>query len=407
MSPISEDKGLPEEILISAEVEGSSPNSQSSDLVSEVVHFGRLLREMGVKVASGNLINLFQSLEYVDISNKKDFYYAARTNLVASQGEVEIFDRVFDAFWKYPRNEETLLGENDDDKKESADLSDELVSILSGANLKNWSNEDDQAEEEESIGYSPHEVLAKRDLGRLTKEEIDEAEKIIAKLAASMAITLSRRRRSTRKGQELDFRRTFRANALYGSDPVFLFKRQRKIKKTKLILLCDVSGSMKLYSRFLLQFIYGLQRGIRDVEVAVFSTRLTPITRLLRTYGVERSLKEVSETVHDWSGGTDIGRCFRDFNRDFGRSLVGFKTVVMIISDGWDRGDPEVLKNQMESLRRRTHRLIWLNPLLGSPGYQPLCQGMKAALPHLDYFLPVHNIESIATLAQKIHKVWR
>ena len=407
MSSKAEGLGLPEEILLTGQVEALSSRSQSTDLLSQTVLFGRLLRGNGVKVTSGNLIDLFESLGYIDVSDKKDFYFAARANLVSSRGEAEVFDRVFEAFWRHSRLQEAQTGGDKDDEKEALDLSDELLNTLGQASLESWDNDANQMEEEETLGYSSHEVLAKRDLGRLTESEIDEAEKVIVRLAATMAITLSRRRRSTRRGHELDFRRTFRKNILYGSDPVHLVKRQRKIKKTRLILLCDVSGSMKLYSRFLLQFIYGLQRGIRDVEVAVFSTRLTVITRLLKTYGVEKSLKEVSETVDDWSGGTNIGRCIRDFNRDFGRILVGFKSVVIIISDGWDRGDPEILRRQIESLRQRAHRIIWLNPLLGSPSYQPLCQGMKTALPYLDYFLPAHNLESLSSLAQKIKRVWR
>ena len=408
MSPTLGDKGLPDEIVISGQVENSASSSKPTDLVSQVVLFGRLLRETGVKATSSNLIDLFQSLGHIDISNKEDFYWAARANLVASRGEIEAFDRAFDAFWSYPRRLE-LLPKRDNGGKGGTlkNLPFESLSVLRQTNLESWGRDGDRLGERESIGYSPDEILSKRDLGKLTEEEVEKAQKAIVKLASIVAAALSRRRRSVKRGREVDFRRTFRKNILYGSDPVLLARKGRKLKKTRLILLCDVSGSMKLYSRFLLQFIYGLQRGVRDVEVAVFSTRLTVITRLLKSHGVEKSLKEVADSVHDWAGGTDIGRCLRDFNRDFGRVLVGGKSVVMIISDGWDRGSSEVLKSQMESLRQRAYRLIWLNPLLGSPAYQPLCQGIRVALPYLDYFLPAHNLESLALLAQKIRKVWR
>jgi uncharacterized protein with von Willebrand factor type A (vWA) domain len=210
-----------------------------------------------------------------------------------------------------------------------------------------------------------------------------------------------------KRGVEIDFRRTWRRNALYGRDGVALARRRRRIKKTKLMLLCDVSGSMDCYSQFLIQFIYALKREIRDVEVGVFSTRMTPISRLLKNKSVEESLQEVADTVHDWAGGTDIGGCLREFNDRFAREMLKAKTVMIIVSDGWDRGDADLMRREMERLRRRVHKLMWLNPLLGSPGYQPLCLGMKTALPYLDHFMAAHNLESLVQLAKTLRSVWR
>ena len=183
--------------------------------------------------------------------------------------------------------------------------------------------------------------------------------------------------------------------------------KRRRIKKTKLMLLCDVSGSMDCYSRFLIRFIYALKREIRDVEVGVFSTRMTAISRLLKTKGIEESLVEVADTVHDWAGGTDIGGCLREFNDQFARDMLHSRTVMIIVSDGWDRGDPDLMRQEMARLRKRVHKLMWLNPLLGTPGYQPLCLGMKTALPYLDYFLPAHNLESLIQLARTLRSVWK
>jgi len=261
--------------------------------------------------------------------------------------------------------------------------------------------------ESEEVGYSPDEALMGKDLAAMSDKEIEQARKVIAQIVNIIANRRSRRRVPEKRGREIDFRRTWRKNAIYGRDGVDLARRRRRIKKTKLMLLCDVSGSMDCYSQFLIQLIYALKREIRDVEVGVFSTRMTAISRMLKTKSVEESLQEVSAQVHDWAGGTDIGGCLREFNDRFARDMLRSKTVMIVVSDGWDRGDADVMRKEMERLKRRTHKLLWLNPLLGSPGYQPLCLGMKTALPYLDYFLPAHNLDSLIQLAKTLRSVWR
>ena len=171
------------------------------------------------------------------------------------------------------------------------------------------------------------------------------------------------------------------------------------------MLLCDVSGSMQTYSQFFIQFIYALNRELSNFEVAVFSTRMTPITPYLKNKSVEESLELVSDYVHDWAGGTNIGASIEEFNNKYARDMLRSRTTMIILSDGWDRGDNELLKTEMKRLHRRCHKLIWLNPLLGNSLYKPLCQGIKTALPFLDYFLPAHNLESLAKLAKTLTKV--
>jgi hypothetical protein len=170
--------------------------------------------------------------------------------------------------------------------------------------------------------------------------------------------------------------------------------------RARLLLLCDVSGSMERYSQFLLEFIYALRRELPDTEVAVFATRMTVITDLLQTSAVARSLREVATRAGDWGGGTDIGGCLRDFNDRYARDLVQYRTTVVLLSDGWDRGDAALMSAEIARLRRRAHRLVWLNPLLGNPDYEPLTRGMRTALPYLDHFLPAHSLESLVRLAR-------
>ncbi|RMF90392.1 MAG: VWA domain-containing protein [Nitrospinota bacterium] len=249
-------------------------------------------------------------------------------------------------------------------------------------------------------------MLTQKDFGKMDAQEIWLMQQVVAQIARKLATALGRRYRQQTGGTQLDLRRSWRRSLKYGGELLDLATRERKIKKAKLILLCDVSGSMDHYSRFLLQFIYALQKELRGIETLVFSTRLTRITDLLRKRGLEEGLEALAQQVHDWSGGTNIGACLRTFNRHLARRLLGRKTVVMIMSDGWDRGDPRLLAEEMSRLSRQAYRLIWLNPLLGSPHYQPICQGMQAALPYIDYFLPVHNVESLVRLGKTLQPLW-
>ncbi len=375
-------------------------------MVGQVVAFTRSLHRAGVEVNSGNLLDLCQSFRFVDVSDRRDFYAAARATLVSRYDDLETFDRVFLAFWEVPVVH-TLEAELSEEEGEdpTLDLLDELNKQVETVDR---GEEDANGEgESEEVGYSPDEALLQKDLAAMSDKEIEQARRVIAEIVNIIANRRSRRRMPEKQGEEIDFRRTWRRNAVYGRDGVELAMRRRRIKKAKLMLLCDVSGSMDCYSQFLIQFIYALKREIRDVEVGVFSTRMTPISRLLKTKGVEESLEEVSETVHDWAGGTDIGGCLREFNDRFARDMLKSRTVMIVVSDGWDRGDAGLMRLEMERLRRRVHKLVWLNPLLGSPGYQPLCLGMKTALPYLDYFLPAHNLESLIQLARTLRSVWR
>jgi uncharacterized protein with von Willebrand factor type A (vWA) domain len=212
------------------------------------------------------------------------------------------------------------------------------------------------------------------------------------------------RRRTRRKragqGRLIDIRRTLRKNMRYGGEVLEWAYREPKYKPRPLVIIADISGSMERYTRLILQFIYSLAEGLeQEVEAFVFSTRLTRISRQLHGRDVDRALREVALAVPDWSGGTRIGDALKTFNFDWGRRVLGGGAVVLLISDGWDRGEMDVLSEEMARLQRNCHRLIWLNPLLGSPDYEPLTRGMQAAMPHIDDFLPVHNLASLEELA--------
>ncbi len=378
-------------------------------LLQQITDFCALLRQMGVNVTTTNQLSWCQSVELIDIGDRDAFYHTARTNLISQDTDRETFDLAFNLFWRYPRTEfEAVDAENETSEPSSLqDLSDtgDEQDILEQW-LDSETEEDAEGEEDDSTAYSVEEVLSRKDFSEFTTEDIEKAREIVAKLAAILATRLSRRKVVGKKGKIIDFRRSWRKSLSHGGEPLELIRKQQKIKKTKILLLCDVSGSMDCYAKFLIQFIYGMQKELKEVEVAVFSTHLTDITGLLRRKGLAEGLNEVADVVPDWSGGTKIGESLLEFYRQFAPSFSAYRTVVILISDGWDRGDVEVLRYSMEMLHRHAYRLIWLNPLLGSDGYQPICRGIRTALPYVDYFLPAHNLESLAELTKILIPLW-
>jgi len=245
-------------------------------------------------------------------------------------------------------------------------------------------------------GLSNREVLMEQDFSTFPAEHLDEVARLTVLIAKRLARRVSRRRKPTRRGGIVDLRRSMRANLMKG-EIIELRRRARRRRKVRLVLLCDVSGSMDLYSRFLLQFLYALQNVFGRVETFTFATRLTRVSDLLRGPSYKRALRRLTE-VRDWSGGTRIGEAIRDFNQEWGR-LVDRRTIVLILSDGWDTGEPDVLAQEMLTLKRRAGRVLWLNPLLGNPSYEPLTRGMAAALPLVDHFAAAHNLSSLRELA--------
>jgi hypothetical protein len=378
-------------------------------LLKQITDFCRLLRQMGVNVTTTNQLSWCESVQLIDIGEREAFYHTARTNLIAGEADRETFDTAFNLFWRYPRPEFQAV-ETEGETPEPTSLQD-----LSDAGdeqdiVDQWldteAEDNEEGDEDDPVAYSAEDLLARKDFSEFTREDMEEAREIVAKLAAVLATKLSRRKVVGKKGKTIDFRRSWRQSLVHGGEPLELIRKQRKIKKTKILLLCDVSGSMDCYAKFLIQFIYGMQQELREVDVAVFSTHLTDITGLLRRKGLAEGLNEVANIVPDWSGGTKIGESLLEFYRQFAPSFSAYRSVVILISDGWDRGDVDVLRHSMEMIHRHAYRLIWLNPLLGSDGYQPICRGIRTALPYVDYFLPAHNLESLAQLTKILIPLW-
>ena len=382
---------------------------RGTGLLPNLLAFGRVMKDLGLRAGLSQVMDASRSLEFVDIGRREDFYSVLRSNLVSEREQMPLFERVFDCFWKgttaseEPGESEEMVmpsATSREGRDEPGEVQEETTEVANG--------EDDETEEGDPLSlptYSPQEVLNRKDFSEMGIEESRAISRAILLIASKIATQVSRRKKRSVKGDEIDPRWTMRKNIKYAGDLINLVTRKRRIKKTRVILLCDVSGSMDCYSRFLIQFMYGLQNELWGVETFVFSTSLTRITHMIRTRDIVNALERISGDVLGWSGGTNIGRSLSTFNREFAPSLVTHRTVVVIISDGWDRGNVALLEQEMVSLKRRCHKVIWLNPLLASKDYQPLCKGMQAVLPHLDYFLSVHNVQSLVELGSTMKRL--
>jgi hypothetical protein len=359
-----------------------------------VVAFCRLLRGRGLQVGPREATDALRALRTIDLADRAEFYLTLRAVLASGLEARRIFDEAFWEFWStQPQGEDLGRGAQTD-----GDLALDGQQALDRVLLEWQQNAEAADDGEQTPAYSPVEALTHKDFSAFTADELDEIAAIVTAIARHVATRLSRRTRHATRGHLVDLRRTIRHSLRRGGEIIDVLRRERKIQKARIVLLCDVSGSMDLYSRFLIQFIYALQHAVGRVETFVFSTGLSRVTAWLERDDLRVALDEIARKVPDWSGGTKIGVSLRRFLDKYGGDALDGRTVVIIISDGWDTGDAEVLEGAMADLRRRASRIIWLNPLLASPGYEPICQGMRIALPHVDVFAPAHNLDSLRRL---------
>ena len=379
----------------------------SGHLLHNLVLFGRVLRGLGLDVNPGRMIDLVPALSNVELGNRSDFYHAARCLLVHRRDDIPLFDEAFDMFWQTPLGEWKLV-----ELAGRRQLKRDKKPLVAAPNPRKSEDAPPLPKDAETRDvievtktFSASEALRQRDFSELSAAEIDEVRELIASLVWRPGERTCRRHRPGDE-RRLDLRRTVRQSLRYGGEVLMLKRRAHKRKPRPLVVIADISGSMERYTKLLLHFVYGLTQGLSQrVEAFAFGTRLTRLSRHLRQRDIERALQGVSSAVTDWSGGTRIGESLKQFNYDWARRVLGGGAVVLLISDGWDRGDPEELSREMERLHKSCHRLVWLNPLLGSPEYEPLTRGMVAALPHVDDFLPVHNLASLEELAAHLEKL--
>ncbi|GAC1655813.1 MAG: VWA domain-containing protein [Candidatus Dormibacteraceae bacterium] len=377
------------------------PNAARPELLTRLAGFARLLHDAGLDAGPGRLKDAATALNHVDLGSEIDFRETLRTCFVSRKEELPLFEAAFDIYWAPP--DPRIAAGSMPGRSRSLPMDPERAKAwlaALGLPQSEMSREDEREFIASSSGYSSEEMLRQKNFDQMTWSESEQVRKLMAQSRWQLAEKRTRRLAPARSGR-IDLRRTTRRAVRSSGELMNLMHRRVRVRRRPLVLLCDVSGSMERYSRQLLIFAHAIARR-EDVETFVFSTRLTRITRQLRRRDVDRALDGVSQSVHDFSGGTRIGEAIHEFNRKWARRVLGHGAVVILISDGWDRGEPELLDQELKRLHLLCHRLIWLNPLLGSQGYEPLTRGMAAALPHTDDFLAAHNLAALDELGRKL-----
>ena len=380
--------------------------SSNSGLAGQVTRFARFLKIRGFKIFQSSVHDALLSLREIDFSRKEDFFVSLRVNFAKTDLEWVQFEDLFHEFWRQNGKDPDEEGDGRA-SEEQAEVRTSVGEPVPLIHPDQSARGDDEEQKEwlEGVAYSPISKLEKKDLSRFDRKDIRVAELALKEILESFKVHVSRRSRRSSRSKEMDFPRVMRKSLKTGGLPMELFYREKKKRLKRLVILADVSGSMDRYARFVMPFLLGLRGVGSTAEVFVFSTTLTCVTFMVRRLSVDKAIEGIAEAVPEWSGGTRIGYSFHQFNEGQGERLLNRRTVVVILSDGWDLGGKELLKREMAVLQRKAYCVIWLNPLAGDPRFDPLCQGMRIALPYVDYFLPANSLQSLKKVARLLSRV--
>jgi len=373
---------------------------QDPGLEQRIVEFCRFARASGIAAGVKETLDAVRAASAVGIANRQNVKFALRAVICSAKADWDVFDEMFDAFWSGAHPARKFEHSKDAREQESQQENAELASMAPSSAA--------MAELEEGkavMGATVHERLKKADFSEVKHADLAELERISLRLLQQMSLRLSRRIRNLAAQGRVDLRRTIRRSIPRGGDPIDLSFRRRKLQQLKLVIALDISGSMNAYSIFFIRFAYALQKYFKRVDTFLFSTELTEITFTLRARQLRDAMESLAGQAAGWSGGTKIGESLQKLTMLHGRRLFSRDTVFMVLSDGWDTGDPEVLTEELGAIKRRVRKLIWLNPLLGMADYQPITRGMSAALPYIDVFAPAHNLESLLNLETHLRRV--
>jgi hypothetical protein len=371
-----------------------------------LILFARFLRSHGFKVFSTATVDALSGLQETGLESREDFFNILRANLVAGDLEWKFFRDLFEAFWRAEEEPKEKVRE-DKEEKSLANPDDLIMAAPPQRSIEDRVDllAPGKKESLEGTLYSPVALYERRDLSQFERGDIQVAHLILKNMMASFRVAESRRYKRTNKARDMDFRLILKRSLKVEGLPLDLFYRRRKKRLKKLVILADVSGSMDRYVRFLMPFLLGL-RGIgSQSEVYVFSTSLSRITFFIRKLPVEKALHRISSEVPDWSGGTRIGESLKQFHERYGQRYLNKRTVVVIMSDGWDLGARSLLQKEMQTLSGKVHSVVWLNPLAGDPEYRPLCRGMQAVLPYVDHLLAADSLQSLRRVGRVLSKV--
>jgi uncharacterized protein with von Willebrand factor type A (vWA) domain len=376
--------------------------SRSDSFVKNMLSLIYIFRRAGLPVSSDQAMDFIRALTLVNIGQRAQVYHAARCILVSRYEHLRLFETIFNAFW----NAQSEKKSSTPQKAPRAPRHDQQQPVLMTYMASKASRHDPELDViDRSATYSDLEILQRKDFSQMTPDELDAVKRLIQDMRWQACFRRSRRRVANQSGNTLHMRRVMASAAQHGGVPLTLAWQSPKIKQRPVVLIADISGSMEKYSRLVLQFFYSLSHSLKRVECFAFGTRLTRISLQLKLKNIDRAVSEAAAEVVDWAGGTRIGESLSIFTHKWGRRVLGRGAIVMIISDGWERGDVKTLSAQMRYLQLRCYRLIWLNPLMGKVHYQPQAEGMAAALPYIDDFLPIHNLQSLSVLAEHLNSL--
>ncbi len=383
-------------------------------LAENIMHFARVLRAAGLPIGPDRVVDALRALETAGIERREDFYWTLAAVFLSKREQQELFDQAFHIFWRDPQMLERIMrlllppGYGHVGPVEPTEGGKRLTEAMQpkpGDAQEQRQQGDIELDASSSFG---NELLRHADFESMSGAELAQAKKLIARLRLPIPEAQTRRYRPDARGACIDLPATLRASLRGGAQTIALKRRERITRHPPLVVLCDISGSMSRYSRMFLHFLHAITNDRDRVHTLVFGTRLTNITRHLRNRDVDIAMNRVTAAIQDWAGGTRIGVCLAEFNRKWSRRLLGQNAVVLLISDGLDRDVGAGLGAEMERLHKSCRKLVWLNPLLRYEGFQPRPAGVRAMLPHVDAFMPVHNIESLVDLARELeHGQWQ
>jgi uncharacterized protein with von Willebrand factor type A (vWA) domain len=378
-------------------------------LLANLMYFARTLRAAGLPVGPGRLLAAVEAVRTVGITDRRDFYWTLHAVFVNRRDQRELFDQAFHIFWRNPQLLEKMMalmlpGLRSPDRPDGEEMNRRLAEALHGkGDGENERETEEKLELDATMTFSDRELLQKMDFEKMSGDELAQAKAAIRRMVLPLADLPTRRFAPDPRGSRTDMRATLRAQLRSGG-LLALRRKSRRRRPPPLVILCDISGSMSRYSRVFLHFMHAVTNDRDRVHTFLFGTRLTNITRYLRYKDVDVALDKIAGIVEDWSGGTRIGQCLADFNRRWGRRVLGQGAVVLLITDGLDRDAGAGIGQEMDRLHKSCRRLVWLNPLLRYEAFQPKSLGMRAILPHVDEFRPVHSLDSLEHLVAALSR---
>ena len=369
-------------------------------LAENIMLFARLLRATGMPVGTGSVLNAIRAVSLIGIESQQDLHTVLLCQFVSRREQMPVFDQTFALFWRNPKLMEKLMGamlptlQSDQDQQP---LIRRLGEALSSGNTQSSGQDEEQVELQANLSASESEILQSRDFEQMSESELQVAKKMLKNLKLPVKPIQTRRHQASVSRAHIDMRRTMQ-NSLRNSELIPLQFKRPITRPPAIIVLCDISGSMAQYSRMFLHFMHAMTNNGDRVHSFLFGTRLTNISRYLRNKDVDLALEETANAVEDWSGGTRIGFCLKQFNQHWSRRMLGQGAVVILLTDGLDRGEGPELGKQMERLSKSCRQLVWLNPLLRYKKFEPRAEGVRIMLPYVDVFRSAHNINSLAEL---------